>query len=66
MSTTNQRNRTMPTELTFSQRQSIQILGLALRQLYKSYLKEPPPERFLPLIAKLDEGDRRSLSANDA
>jgi hypothetical protein len=66
MSTTNQRNRTIPTELTFSQRQSIQVLGLALRQLYKSYLKEPPPERFLPLIAKLDEGDRRSLSANDA
>ena len=38
---TNQRNRTMPTELTFSQRQSIQVLGLTLRQLYKSYLKDP-------------------------
>ena len=41
MSTTNQRNRTMPTELTLSQRQNIQVLGLALRQLYKSYLKQP-------------------------
>jgi Anti-sigma factor NepR len=65
MVTTNRRNRAVPAALTFSQRQSIQVLGLALRKLYKSYLKEPPPERFLPLIAKLDEGDRRSLSAND-
>jgi hypothetical protein len=66
MPTTNHGNRAVPAELTYSQRQSIQVLGLALRKLYKSYLKEPPPERFLPLIAKLDEHDRRSLSANDA
>lgn len=66
MPTTNHGNRAGAAELTFSQRQSIQNLGPALRQLYKSYLKEPPPERFLPLIAKLAERDRRSLSANDA
>jgi hypothetical protein len=56
----------MPETLTFSQRESIHMLGVALRKLYKGYLKEPPPERFLPLIAKLNEIDRRSLSANDA
>lgn len=66
MPTTNHGSRAGAAELTFSQRQSIQNLGLALRKLYKSYLKEPLPERFLPLIAKLAERDRRSLSANDA
>jgi hypothetical protein len=63
---TNRRNRAVPATLTFSQRQSIQVLGLALRDLFKGYLREPPPEQFLPLIAKLNEIDRRSLSANDA
>ncbi len=58
--------RAIPDTLTFSQRESIHMLGVALRKLYKSYLKEPPPERFRPLIAKLEDGDRRSLSANDA
>lgn len=66
MSMANNPGRTIPEALTFSQRQSIHSLGIALRKLYKSYLKEPPPERFLPLIAKLDETERRSLSANDA
>jgi hypothetical protein len=66
MATTNNPGCVIPEALTFSQRESIRVLGIALRKLYKSYLKEPPPERFLPLIAKLDEIDRRSLSANDA
>jgi hypothetical protein len=66
MSTTNNPGREIPEALTVSQRESIHRLGIALRKLYKSYLKEPPPERFLPLIAKLNEIDRRSLSANDA
>jgi hypothetical protein len=48
MPTTNHRNRAVPAALTFSQRQSIQILGLALRKLYKSYLREPPPEQLCP------------------
>jgi hypothetical protein len=52
--------------LTFAQRESIRTLGIALRKLYKSYLKDPPPERFRPLLSKLDDADRRSLSANDA
>ena len=66
MSEINNRGRSFPMALTFSQRESIRVLGIALRKLYKSYLKEPPPERFLPLIAKLDDADRRSFSANDA
>ncbi|WP_262030476.1 NepR family anti-sigma factor [Microvirga sp. Mcv34] len=65
MSETNNRGRSIPAPLTFSQRESIHMLGVALRKLYKSYLKEPPPERFLPLIAKLNDADRRSFSAND-
>ena len=66
MSDTDNRGHPIPTTLTFSQRESIHMLGIALRKLYKSYLKEPPPERFLPLIAKLSEADRRSFLANDA
>ena len=56
----------IPEALTFSQRESIRMLGTALRKLYKGYLKEPPPECFLPLIAKLSEIDQRLVSANDA
>jgi len=41
MPTTNYGNRAGAAELTFSQRQSIQNLGLALCKLYKSYLTEP-------------------------
>jgi hypothetical protein len=66
MSKMNNPGRAAPAALTFSQRESIRMLGIALRKLYKSYLKDPPPERFLPLIAKLDAADRRSFSANDA
>jgi hypothetical protein len=66
MSTTRNPGRKIPETLTFSQRESIHMLGIALRKLYKSYLKEPPPERFLPLIAKLNDVDRRSFLANDA
>jgi hypothetical protein len=66
MSKTNNPGRAAPAALTLSQRESIRMLGIALRKLYKGYLKEPPPERFLPLIAKLDDGNRRSFSANDA
>jgi len=66
MSDTDNRGRPIPAALTFSQRESIRMLGIALRKLYKNYLKEPPPERFIPLIAKLSEADRRSFLANDA
>jgi Anti-sigma factor NepR len=66
MSKLNNPGRAIPAPLTFSQRESIRTLGVALRKLYKSYLKDPPPERFRPLLAKLDDADRRSLSANDA
>ncbi|MPR08929.1 hypothetical protein [Microvirga tunisiensis] len=62
----NNTGRAIPATLTFSQRESIRTLGVALRKLYKSYLKERPPEQFLTLIAKFNDVDRGSFSANDA
>ena len=48
MSDTDSRGRPVPAALTFSQRESIRMLGIALRKLYKSYLKEPRRSGFSP------------------